>query len=74
MDMSKNPVAKREEGPDLVGDWRRWIRGRRRSFLPDLSDESLLRLSVGPGGSSLREPFSLGGQLGGARLNLHHTL
>jgi hypothetical protein len=73
-DINKIPIAKREEGSNLVGDWRRWIRGRRRSFLPDLPDESLPRLSAGPGGSSLRKPFSLGGQVGGARLNLHHTL
>jgi hypothetical protein len=72
-DMNRSPIAKQEEGPNLVGDWRCRIRGRRRSFPPDLSDKNLPHLSASPGGNSFRESFSFRGQLNGARLDLHHA-
>jgi hypothetical protein len=55
--------------PNLAGGRSFLIGGRWPSFLPNFFDNHLPHLNLGPGGSSIRGSFLLGGQLRDARLD-----
>jgi hypothetical protein len=59
--------------PNLASNWSFLTGGRRPSCFPDFPDKHLPRLSMSPGGNSVRRSSPLGGQLCGAGLDLHDT-
>jgi hypothetical protein len=61
------------DDPNLASSWSFLARGRRHDFFPDLPDKYLPCFSASPGGNNFRRSSPLGGQLGGAGLNLHDT-
>jgi hypothetical protein len=63
-----------KKGDLCLADDRSFLSGGRwPCFVPNFSDNHLLHLDLGPGGSNIRGSFPLGSQLRGARLDPYDT-